>query len=927
MGKIKLTYAPMDTKKGKKQYYLSYSIVFAAAVLLVYCWYFGLGRTFIWNGDGWVQHFKALVYYARYLRSIIQELISSRRLVIPEWDFCIGEGSDILQTMHYYVIGDPFAFFSVLVPVRFMHLYYNSMILLRLYLSGVLFSVLCFESGCRSRYGVLAGSLSYVFCFWAMFNTARHPFFLNPMVYLPMLLIGVERIFKGKKRYFMIGAVFLSAVSNIYFFYMLAMITVIYTVIRLAVFYRKTSEARKEGFRIFLRIALAALAGVGLAAAVLLPSCYMVVHDARFSESPALHLFYPLYYYCRLPSAVLSQSNEYWTCMGYAAPVLPAIVLLFCRKKNGFLKVLFLTGTVMLMFPVFGWAMNGFSYAVNRWSWAFALLCAYILAWVWPFLMTAGYKDRRVLTFCVLLCFAACMLLEPSRTVMNFSALCLILLVVQLPVLFCEEHGIWKKSSRQRGVLVLTMVSICVNSFWLNAKGGGNYASEAWESAHVFDGLLHNETAAVRDAAKIDQADEFYRYTGRNLSLNAGILSGPSSTQYYWSLSNPYVSAFRSAVGLCREEVALNYTGYDDRAALAALAAVRYYAVPDWDTAPAPYGYTRVDDSDGAGAGYAVYRNDDALPIAYTYDCRITEQTWDTLSTLEKQEAILQGAVLEDYDGNIQEAELLLQDRKINADIQCSGDGVRLLDHAFAVTAPEASVTFSFEGEADSETYVLIDGLEYHGVPDYDIGDENVPAYERIKNRLFWKQPDSARMVFHTSDGRQKTMHYYTREHSCYNGQHDFAVNLGYTQEGISSFTLVFSGTGIYSFDSLQVSCLPMGQYAQALQQRKEDVLENAVLGIDEITGEISLEKPKLLCLAVPYSHGWKAFVDGREARIYRVNEMYMALELQAGDHKIELVYHTPWLREGICVSVIVLMMILVYLVIKKKMFLCRSRK
>lgn len=399
MGSIKITYAPIDTKKGKRQYYLSYSLVFAVAAMIVYCWYFAAGRTFIWNGDGWVQHFKALVYYARYLRAIILELVSSHRLVIPEWDFCIGEGSDILQTFHYYVIGDPFAFFSVLVPVRFMHLYYDGMILLRLFLAGVMFSILCFESGCRSRYGVLAGSLSYVFCFWAVFNTARHPFFLNPMV------------------------------------------TVIYTALRLAVFYRKTPALRKEGLRLFLRIVCASVVGVGLAAVILLPSCYMVLHDARFSSSPALHLFYPFYYYCRLPSALFSQGNEYWTCMGYAAPVFPAVALLFCRKRYGFLKALFLSGILMFLFPVFGWAMNGFSYTTNRWSWAFALLCAYILAVAWPLLMTAGIKDSRAMAVCLMVCFAVCILLEPSRTVMNFSALCLILLVVVLLRLFCEARA------------------------------------------------------------------------------------------------------------------------------------------------------------------------------------------------------------------------------------------------------------------------------------------------------------------------------------------------------------------------------------------------------------------------------------------------------------------------------------------------------
>ena len=72
------------------------------------------------------------------------------RFHIPEWDFNIGEGNDILVTLHYYVIGDPFAVLSVLVPTRFMYVYYDIMILLRLYLAGIAFPVSVSAQGRRA---------------------------------------------------------------------------------------------------------------------------------------------------------------------------------------------------------------------------------------------------------------------------------------------------------------------------------------------------------------------------------------------------------------------------------------------------------------------------------------------------------------------------------------------------------------------------------------------------------------------------------------------------------------------------------------------------------------------------------------------------------------------------------------------------------
>lgn len=241
----------LSSKHRYRQYFLIYTILFLAVCMMVFSWYFLTGRTLIWQGDGWTQHYRALVYYAKYLRSILRGILYEHRLVVPQWDFSLGEGNDILQTLHYYVMGDPFAFFSVLVPTRFLHLYYDFMVLLRMYLAGVAFSCLCFHQKRRGRCAVMAGALTYVFCYWAIYNAARHPYFLNPMIYFPMLVMGIEKILRKEKPYLFILSVCLSAVSNFYFFYMIALLTAVYALIRLAADCR---IALREGIGMLFRL-------------------------------------------------------------------------------------------------------------------------------------------------------------------------------------------------------------------------------------------------------------------------------------------------------------------------------------------------------------------------------------------------------------------------------------------------------------------------------------------------------------------------------------------------------------------------------------------------------------------------------------------------------------------------------------------------
>ena len=130
-----------------KKYYLVFTVMFVIVSAGVLCYYYMNGRTLICSIDGWQQHYKALVYYGKYLRQIIRTVFSEHRLVIPAWDFTIAEGSDVVNTFHYYVMGDPLNLLSVLVPSRYTYILFDLLIVLREYLAGIAFSVMCFEIG------------------------------------------------------------------------------------------------------------------------------------------------------------------------------------------------------------------------------------------------------------------------------------------------------------------------------------------------------------------------------------------------------------------------------------------------------------------------------------------------------------------------------------------------------------------------------------------------------------------------------------------------------------------------------------------------------------------------------------------------------------------------------------------------------------
>lgn len=881
---------------AKKRYFLGFTLCFVGMTFLTLGWYLFTGKTFIWyggSGDGWRQHFRALVYYGQYLRRIVRTLLYEHRLVIPSWEFALGEGADLLQSLHYYVVGDPLAALSVFVPTRYMHLFYDAMMLLRLYFSGVAFSCLCFQFGRKNPFAICAGAISYMFCQWMIWNVARHPYFLNPMIYLPLLIMGFERIIQGRRPYLLIAAVFLSAVSNFYFFYILVIISVVYMAARMGVMLAQRRIKLCPALGVAAKITGAAALGALLAGFILAPILYTFLQDGRSGMAVPIPLLYPSEYYGQL-FAILTGHNYlgYWLCGGFSALVLPAILLTLRRRGCTFLKILLLLSLCAATIPVIGKLLNGFAYVTNRWSFALALLLCYLLVAMWPQLMHLHTRDVIFLTACIVADVVLCIVIDEARHMQTFAAAAITLgaLLLLAPMLGDRDKPWLTTRKKQWLALGVTVLSITANSFWRNAPQTGNYADEALDASGIQEELTGNETAAVRSAAAADGVTSFYRYAGLQLNENAGLTADLSSTQYYWSLSNPNTGEFRTQMEL-PEYSLYRYHGYDERASLNTLAAVRYFTLKESALENVPYGFV---DTGIRKAGYKVYRNQYALPLAYCYDAALSQQTWDGLSAVEKQEAILQAVFLQGEELPPTQAEVALTSVSVPYEVAWKGKSVRREGNSFVVTRDGAAVNVNFTGLPNSETYLRIGGLTFR-TP--DLQDASVTA-------RFWKELKTVGLRAKSANTSiSKTITWHSPAYSYYNGRDDFCADMGYMQEPQTSITITFPFAGVYTFAELEVICQPMDAYAEQVAALGADTLHDLTISDDSVSGTITLSAPQYLCLAIPYSAGWQAYVDGAPARLYQANVHDMALALPAGEHTVELRYRTPYFHLGAYLS------------------------
>lgn len=455
-------------------------MIYTAAFLLcaagVYACFIVKGRSLVVSGDGWKQHFTAFVYFGQYGRTALRTLLTEHQLVLPQWNFSLGYGGDILTTLHYYVIGDPLDLLSIACPTRYAVYLYSFLSLFRLYLAGLGFGAFCRYKMQGAPLPMAVGSVCYVFFTYSFLMVARHPFFALPMVYLPLLLLGVEQVLAKRRPYLLIVTVFLAAISNFYFFYMLAIITAIYTVYRLCCLYDRHSAKQAVGG--LLQVTLWAVVGALMSAAILLPVVLAFMNDTR-TAGYQFNWFYDAKFYKNFLSTYFTSSGELGsqTYLGFNAIAFPAICLLFFKRKpeEKPMRILFILSTLLLLFPAFGWLLNGLSYATNRWIWAYSLLVAYIVTTQWQKLrhITVGQAVACVGALALYSLLAIPLMTTDTRNI-GVSVLLAFLIIV-----LCALAPKFKKKHLATAlVLVLVLTSFTGNAAYFYSNHGSDYASK-----------------------------------------------------------------------------------------------------------------------------------------------------------------------------------------------------------------------------------------------------------------------------------------------------------------------------------------------------------------------------------------------------------------------------------------------------------------
>lgn len=883
-------------KEQRKYCYGVYTLMFLLMCIVAFLPFFTEGKSFVWGAgveDGLSQHFSALAYYGEALREFFRNLLAGHPKLVM-WDMSLGYGADILSTLNYYAIGDPLNLLYGFVSPKNTETMYDFMILLRMYLAGITFIMYARKMKKRS-YGTVIGALVYVFSGFCFRLGLRHPFFINPMIYFPLLCLGIEKIYQRERPYVFIFVVCVSAMSNYYFLYMLTIFAVIYAWIR---FYKYTEENKiKNFFLTILKFGIYYTLGIAMAAVILLPSVIGFLGNGRYGNGVDWKslIVYPGKYYLLFIENFIGYGNMGSNTNAGYLPIVGIVVLftLFSqRMKHKKYRVAFIASIIALILPIFGYAFNGFSYANNRWAFALSFIVALLTAEMYPRLFVMSKRQQIGIGAGIIIYTVFCIIVNASGEEIlknkGIMAACGLIAVFYILLLIFQRLGYdTQKRIVRVSMAILLLISVGVHGYYRFDPKEYAYTQEFMDQGQAYRTLKEDNIrmlSKVNDPSVYRVHAEGYRYKNYGLINHLNTISG------YYSITAKCVTDTIKGYDTLGMQYADKYKGVDQRLGLLSLAGVKYITVAHnsqvakdvSSKGDVPYGVEKQSKK----GNITLYKNKYALPFAYAYDSYMTEQQYEQLNGIGKEQAMLAQIILNQYPAD---KEIQHNEQRNDPDIQT----ISLPETRISSPKGKKYADITVPVEKDKETYLYFKNLVYHGKKN---GDDNFILTGR----------KGTKGILVTQNDVQQKIHIQSTFNPYYFGRKDYIVKINHqTSKAKEKVRLNFLSPGEYEFDDISLITVPKKDVLARLKERKENSMKQIQYEGNHFRGVYHAKKDQILCVTIPYSKGWKATVNGNRTKIYKANGMFMGIIMKKGTQSVKLDYETPGLKIGAWISLV----------------------
>lgn len=864
----------MVRKKNAGQYILLYTIVFGLFYLGTFFPFFIERRSFVWNMDGLPQYLPYRIYLGRLIREFVKRALHGD-FHVQMFDYTIGFGSEAGIALRPYLPD----LLSALVPERYAEALYNFLTACSLYLAGLSFSGFCHHRK-KDWDGILTGSMVYVFCGYTMRLGLEHPLFQFPLIYFPLFLLFTDRIIEGGSGLWLSLSVFAGWTCGVNGIYMATAGLGLYLLFLLPGLLK---ERKIKGvFVLALKIGGAYLLGLCMAGIFFTPFVSSISRSARGGKE-GVRLFYGS---GRISSILLNLFTPYLslsnkTYLNFSVTVFPALAALFMsRRRRGMLKAAVIASFLILLFPPFGYVM-GLTYLNGRWVFLMAMAAGCCVVFAAPD-FTAFTGRRAAALGALLIGYAGFILLRgstPARQIYTRPAL--VLLIVLCLFLLAASHIRSLREYVPLGVLTLTFIGCVMSGLLTYGHRFGREASEYIEAGTCYEKIKSSPMQLLANRYAMDQASEetggFVRYeTAESVfesdSANYPMVFGYPGLSAYNSFLHASAMEFLTDQESTGANAVHRISGLAGRTVDETIFSVGYFLARKGETTGIPYGF--VPDPAISHEDYTVYRNENLLSFGFAQDTCMRREYYETLSGVEKEQALLYAAVTDEIPEGMKEmTELPINLIREEIPLPASGRDLTRTETGYRATDRNAVLTIPVKRRAGYECYLRLTGLKKNG--------SYIPV--RVNTG------DLSSVVPVRGSGRTYAL---KRE--------NYSVRLGFdAADSDDRAEIVFPEKGNYRFGGIELWYVPMDGYAARVRELNETAMSETTVTDNTVTGRIETDVPRIVVISLPWMDGWSAAVDGEKTDILKTDAGLMGITVRPGSHSICLTYETPLLRVG----------------------------
>ena len=813
------------------------------------------------------------------------------------YSFESGLGSSFWGNYFNY-LSSPLAFLVVLFGHAHVPEAIAAMIMLKGALSSATFAFYIKKSQHRHSTSVVGFSVLYSFCGY-MLAYYWNVMWLDAMVILPVVLLGIERIIDNGKIWIYTGALALTMFSNYYMSYMVCIFSVMYYIYYYASKYPFNSslfigDKEKLGFlkkikysRLFksmLRFGGASLLAGGLMAVFLIPTFTILqacsaTSNSFPSEMKTYFNFFDFFanHLASLETTIRSSGDDVLPNVycGMATIILAPLYFFtksISKKEKAHTLVLLAIFYISFNSNYLNFIWHGMHFP-NDLPYRFSFMYSFILCLIAykTFIRLGEFNSRQIgLAGAAVVALIIIITKIQSKNVEDRTIyISLIFAVIYVLVLTLFQS----KKYEQSGVSLILCVFMCCEVIIADSQAIKNSVTkESYES----DYSSFREIKTTLDT--IEGGDTSYRMELSYLRTRMdGCWFGYNSASVFSSMAYENAAKLENRLGEMSNGIN-SYTYNPQTPVFNMMHSLKYIVnntTPDIFTKKY---YTSV----ASSGKYTAYKNKYYLPIAYCVDSDILD--WDTQFDISQHYVnpfYVQGLYFDLASGAGDPFERIDFDYIGYTNVNSFAEQINAGSYNYTKTTSdnEGSVTFYLTTKNTGNVYVFynIDGSSNENVT-FNIGETTI------------SRPCTQDQIVDL--GRYKS------------GQ-SITINIPFEANS--------GGLRLYAYTM-----------NDDIFQKGYDKLSKSTLNITSfkntrIQGTVSNKESSVLYTSIPYDEGWSVYVDGKKVtgeNYLEIGGALLGIKLEKGNHEIDFRYTVKHLSAGAFISVVSLAVLLLIILL-----------